>query len=61
MDDETKFLRMMDLMQINIQGKYDSSFLISTTTLGFNYSIKINGRRYAYDEKYQREKWTLSN
>ncbi len=51
-DDETKLLRMMDLMQINIQGKYDSSFLISTTTLGFNYSIKINGRRYAYDEKY---------
>lgn len=49
---ETKYLRTMDLMQINIQGKYDSDFNINTVVTGFGYDIKLKGDRYRYDENY---------
>ena len=47
-----KLQRMMDLIQINIQGKYDRDFLIMEHNLGFWFGAKIDGREYAYEEKY---------
>ncbi len=51
-DKETKYLRTMDLMQINIQGKYDEEFNMNTVLTGFGYDIKLKGGRYRYDENY---------
>lgn len=44
--------RMMDLMQINIVGNYDSSFLIREHNMGLWTKIKVDGREYSYDHKY---------
>lgn len=49
---ETKLSRMLDLMQINIQGSYDRDFLAITSQTGFSYSVNINGRNYKYEEMY---------
>lgn len=49
---ETKLARMLDLMQINIQGTYDRDFLAITSQTGFSYSVNINGRNYKYEEMY---------
>ena len=49
---EGKLARMLDLMQLNIQGTYDRDFLILTSQTGFSYSVRINGREYQYEEKY---------
>ena len=51
-DKETKYLRAMDLMQINIQGQDDEEFYINTVVTGFGYDIKLDGGRYRYDESY---------
>ena len=47
-----RLMRMMDLMQINIQGKYDRDFLIMEHNLGFWFKAEVDGREYAYEEKY---------
>ncbi|MDD6920090.1 MAG: DUF5702 domain-containing protein [Eubacteriales bacterium] len=44
--------RMMDLIQINIQGYYDEEFLIKSSATGFAVNFSTNGRKYIYDEKY---------
>ena len=44
--------RIMDLIQINIQGKYDRSFLIKEHNMGFWVKAEADGREYAYDHKY---------
>ena len=49
---EGKLARMLDLMQINIQGSYDRDFLIITSQTGFSYTARINGRDYKFEEKY---------
>ncbi len=51
-DKELRYLRTMDLMQINIQGKYDETFNINLAATGFSYDINIDKNRYKYDEKY---------
>ena len=53
---EEKLARMLDLMQINIQGTYDRDFLAITSQTGFSYSVNINGRKYKYEEMYGESK-----
>lgn len=47
-----KLGRIMDLMQINIVGKYDSSFLIKEHNMGMWMKVRVDGREYSYDQKY---------
>ncbi|MGI6256460.1 MAG: DUF5702 domain-containing protein [Anaerovoracaceae bacterium] len=51
-DRSTQMARMMDLIQINMQGNHDASFLIRDYNLGFDYKAKIDGREYVYKDKY---------
>ncbi len=51
-DKSTQLTRVMDLIQINMQGNYDGSFLIRDYNLGFDFKAKIDGREYAYKHKY---------
>lgn len=51
-DRNTQMARVMDLIQINMQGNYDGSFLIEDYNLGFDYRAKIDGREYVYKDKY---------
>jgi hypothetical protein len=44
--------RIMDLIQINIQGKYDRTFLIKEHNMGFWVKAEADGRDYSYDHKY---------
>lgn len=50
--EDIKLYRMMDLIQINIQGAYDKTFLIKTANVGFEEVLKINAGTYKYDEMY---------
>ena len=52
MDKETKYARMMDLMQLNLQQTRDSSFVAKEHNFGFRVNAVINGRKYAYEHKY---------
>jgi len=51
-DRAVKLTRMMDLIQINMQGNYDREFLIKDNNCGFDFEAVINGRKYHYKEKY---------
>jgi len=52
LDRETKLLRMMDLMQINLKGTYSEDFLMREHYIGFRFDCIIDGEHYAYTEKY---------
>ena len=52
MNQDTKLIRMMDLMQINIQGTQDKTFLISQTSVGFHVTYTVKGKNYAHMQKY---------
>lgn len=47
-----KILRLMDLMQINIQGTYDKSFSMLMAHRGMSFRARVDGRRYAYEERF---------
>lgn len=47
-----KYQRMMDLIQINIQGKYNKDFLIKEHNMGFMFDAKVNDKTYRYEERY---------
>ena len=49
---ETKKLRILDLIQINMKYLYCEYFLISDYHTGLKYSILINGKKHEFDEKY---------
>lgn len=51
-ENSIKYHRMMDLMQINIQGKYDKDFLVKEHNLGFEFGAEVSGKKYRYEEKY---------
>lgn len=51
-DRETKLMRMMDLIQINIQGGFDESFYIKDCYIGLDYKANVNGQEYAYVQIY---------
>ena len=52
MDRQTKLLRMMDLMQINLKGTYYEDFLMREHYIGFRFDCVVDGDIYAYTEKY---------
>ena len=51
MDEETKLVRMMDLIQINMQGSRDASFLIADHHLGLDLSVDngLGVTRYSHE------------
>lgn len=51
-EDEVKLIRLMDLIQLNIQGNFDDSFRIKDCYLGLMYEAKINGQKYKYIQNY---------
>ena len=52
MDRETKLLRIMDLIQINLKGTYYGDFLIREHYVGFQFKCNVDGEGYDYTEKY---------
>ncbi|HKM28328.1 MAG TPA: DUF5702 domain-containing protein [Anaerovoracaceae bacterium] len=50
--EETRLLRMMDLIQINMKYLYAGDFLIREYNCGLSYSLKVNGRIYEFEETY---------
>lgn len=52
MDGNTKALRAMDLIQINMQGLHDRSFLIRDHYLGVDVHAVVRGRGYDYAHTY---------
>jgi hypothetical protein len=52
LDRETKLLRMMDLMQINLKGTYYEDFSMREHYVGYRFSCFVDGDYYAYTEKY---------
>ncbi len=51
-DREMKLYRMMDLIQINIKGKYDSSFNIGDYYTGLVYEVNVDGKRQKFVREY---------
>ncbi len=49
---EVRLTRMMDLIQINLQGTYSKDFYIKDCYRGFKFEAQVNGRKMSYDEKY---------
>ncbi len=52
LEKEVKLTRMMDLIQINLQGTYSEDFYIHDCYRGFKFEAQVNGRKMKYDEKY---------
>ena len=52
MDRETKLLRIMDLIQINLKGTYNGEFLMREHYSGFRFECSVDGEHYAYEETY---------
>ena len=52
MDGTIKSLRVMDLIQINMQGLHDASFLIRDHYLGFDMHVTVRGKEYDYAHTY---------
>ena len=52
LDRETKLLRIMDLMQINLKGTYAEDFLMREYYTGYRFSGIVDGDIYEYIEKY---------
>ena len=50
--DNTKILRMMDLMELNLRTTYSSDFRISECDVGVNYTMNVNGKSYEFKEEY---------
>ncbi|QAT42721.1 DUF5702 domain-containing protein [Aminipila luticellarii] len=49
---ELKLRRMMDLIQINIQGGFDENFYIKDCYVGLQYKAKIEDQEYGYVQQY---------
>lgn len=52
LEDRTKYLRMMDLIQINLKGTYWDDFSIRDMYTGFSFTASVNGREFEYVETY---------
>ena len=52
-DKDTRLLRIMDLIQLNLIYTYRSDFLLKDHYAGVKYSINANGEIYEFEEKYQ--------
>ncbi|MDR2157568.1 MAG: DUF5702 domain-containing protein [Clostridiales Family XIII bacterium] len=54
-DRETKILRIMDLIQINLKGTYDKAFRLRDHYVGFRFEATVDGKVYAYTERYGKD------
>lgn len=50
--EETRILRMMDIIQINMKYLYCGSFLLKDYYTGLEFSFGVNGRTYEFKEDY---------
>ena len=50
--EETKLLRIMDLIQINMKYNYCDYFLIKDYYCGLNYNLRVNGIEYEFEDSY---------
>ncbi len=50
--ENTKTLRMMDLIQINMKYLYCDYFLIKDYYAGLKFSIEVNGKNHEFEEEY---------
>lgn len=50
--ENTKLLRIMDLIQINMKFLYNETFLMKEYSMGLEYMITVNGKKYEFDEHY---------
>ena len=48
-----KLLRMMDLIQINMQFSHDGGFLLRDYYAGLKVVLKVNGKEYDAEREYQ--------
>ena len=49
---ETKMLRMMDLIQINLKYLYLDNFLLKDYYTGLKYEMNVNNKKYEFEEAY---------
>lgn len=49
---DTKLLRIMDLIQLNLRYYYRSDFLISEHYTGLEYSLMVNDKEYTFSDSY---------
>jgi hypothetical protein len=52
MDRETKLLRVMDLIQIDMKANYDRDFLVREYYTGYRFSASVLGETFEYTERY---------
>lgn len=52
-DEDTRLLRIMDLIQLNLKYTYRSDFLLKDHYVGLKYNLNANGEKYEFEEKYQ--------
>ncbi len=50
--EETKLLRIMDLIQINMKFTYCDYFLLEDYNCGLSYSLNVNGKKYEFKDEY---------
>lgn len=50
--EETRILRMMDIIQINMKYLYCGAFLLEDYYSGLEFTLKVNGRTYEFEEDY---------
>ena len=52
MSEETKLLRIMDLIQVNMKYSYYGSFLLKDYHTGLDYEITVNGEKHEFKDSY---------
>ena len=50
--EETRTLRMMDIIQINMKYLYCGGFLLEDYYTGLDFTLRVNGRKYEFHENY---------
>lgn len=53
-DTETKLVRIMDLIQLNLAGGHDGSFRVARCFTGLSYEVRVGNRRVAPDIRERR-------
>lgn len=51
-DRETKLVRVMDLIQLNLRASYNGSLLLKELYTGFSVDADVDGRKYSYVHTY---------
>ena len=54
--EETRLLRVMDLIQINMKFLYNGTFRLKDYYTGLSFTLKVNGKEYDFKECYERTK-----